>query len=233
MCLAVPPWTMVLMVFLDCKELRRKRKEFISRYSVKHEQLYKNTQSRKGRQLLNAKNLQDCPRNRASSLLLEDNNLQDHHKKKLGFIWCMSLVCGICSEQVMDQSKNSVCSLIRRMTSPLEIISIILTYPVPAVLAMHALVISLYTFPNSNIQSEIVKTRITCLTLSLFYLISILPSLLVDLMNSDTYLILVLFIKYNLSSIHVIFEPLVLIYMRPSLVTNLRITFKRVKPYFI
>ena len=231
MCLAVSPWTLVLMVFLDCKERRRIEKELITGSPGKDDPTCKNNyQMKKERQLLDVKNLQVCPGKNSNTLLLEDDQLKDHHKRKLAFIWGMSLVCGICSEQVMDQSKNLVCSLIRERTSPLEIFSILLTYPIPALFTIFPLMISLYMFPNSNIQSQSLRTRTTCVTLSLCYLLSILPSMLVDLMDTNNNLILALVIKYNLSSIHVIFEPLVILFMRPSLATILRLIFGRRNP---
>ena len=220
MCLAVSPWTVVLLAWLDWdekeKEQQRCRKLCPCPSPRKEEATDKIESKMTEMEILSVRNLPTFPQRKSSILSMDEDLIQDHHKYKLSIIWGMSLLCGMCSEQIMDQSKNPTCSLFRTMTLPVEIISIILTHPVPAVFAMSLCIVifRLSSRPPSY------RTR-TNIILSFLYTLTILPSLLAELMDNGNNLSIIILLKFNLASIHIIFEPVVILYMRPELVACL------------
>ena len=227
MCVAVSPWTLVVMVWLDWNEKREEKQIFndISPSTQIEDDYSKAAEKMTELEILNARNLPQFPPRKTSILSLEEEEepFKDHHKLKLGIIWGMSLLCGLCSEQALDQSKNPPCSLTRRLTSPVEIVSILLTSPLPALFTLCPLFISLCVSPQSHSNHS---TR-TSLVLSICHLLSILPSVLVELMDTANNLAIMMVLKFSLASIHIIFEPLIILYMRPALLAALRTVWTR------
>ena len=230
MCMAVSPWTMVLMVWVDWNERRKEQERCQDPSSSSQiEDASDKTDTKLTEvEILSARNLPQFPCRKKSILSMEEDQFQDHHKKSLGIIWGMSLLCGFCSEQALDQSKNSPSSLTRRMTSPVEIVSILLAYPVPALLTLGPCMMSLKVSPQLKLLPNNPSTR-TSLILSTCYILSILPSLLAELMYTNSNLAIMMVIKFSLASFHIIFEPIVILYMRPPLMIALRMIFRRQK----
>ena len=221
MCMAVSPWTMMLMAWLDWDEKEKKEqnsKELSLSLKIKEDSGNLDAKMTEA-EILSVRNLPQFPPCKTSTLsIVEEEQFQEHHKYKLSIIWGMSLLCGLCSEQALDQSKNPPCSLTRRLSSPVEIVSTLLTQPVPAIFTLSLCILSLHNH----------RTK-TILILSILYIITILPSLLAELMDNGGNISIIILLKFNLASIHIIFEPVVILYMRPDLQAALRTVWKREK----
>ena len=218
MCMAVSPWTMMLMAWLDWDE----KQEHSLSPKIKKDSGNLDAKMTEA-EILRVRNLPQFPPCKTSILsIMEEEQFQEHHKYKLSIIWGMSLLCGLCSEQALDQSKNPPCSLTRRLSSPVEIVSILLTQPVPAILTLSLCILSF----NLSLHNH--RTR-TIVILSILYIITILPSLLAELMDNGGNISIIILLKFNLASIHIIFEPVVILYMRPDLQAALGTVWKREK----
>ena len=221
--MAVSPWTMVLNTWLDCKDKRRnedqQRCQDESPSSLREKITTKADSNDGGKNILSIRNLPESPLRKPSILSIEEDELQEHHKYKLFFIWGISLVCGLCSEQVMDQSKNPPCSLVRRISSPVEIVSILLTLPLPALLIVSAWMISFYLSPHLLSRHHGASINILIFIL---LIITILPSLLAEFMDTGSNLSIIIFFKFIPASLHTIFEPVVMLCMRQDLVHAIR-----------
>ena len=215
MCMAVSPWTMMLMAWLDWDE----KQEHSLSPKIKKDSGNLDAKMTEA-EILSVRNLPQFPPCKTSSLsIVEEKQFQEHHKYKLSIIWGMSLLCGLCSEQALDQSKNPPCSLTRRLSSPVEIVSILLTQPVPAILTLCPC--AMMAFYRTPPLSDNHRIR-TILILSIFYIMTILPSLLAELMDTGSNLSILIMLKFSLASIRIIFEPVVILFMRPDLQAALR-----------
>jgi len=176
---------------------------------------------------LSVENLAQFPSRKVSIVSQEEEYIEDHHKHKLGLIWSVCLVCGLCY-----QWRDTTCSLRRHLSSPLETVSLLLTLPVPAVLAVCPYMVCLCLGPKYNNQITSITSNRTYLLLYFCYFLTILPSLLVDLVDTDndTQVVLIMLVKYSLASLHIIFEPIVLLCSRPDVSSAVKdVFFKRQK----
>ena len=219
--MAVSPWTLVLMAWIDGYEKRKEhqRCKDISPLANIEEETENADSKMTEAEILSVRNLPKLPLRKPSLLSVEEEHFRDQHKYMLSIIWGMSLLCGLCSEQALDQSKNPPCSLTRRLSSPVEIVSILLTQPVPAILSMFPC--AMMAFYRTPPLSDNHRIR-TILILSIFYIMTILPSLLAELMDTGSNLSILIMLKFSLASIHIIFEPVVILFMRPDLQAALR-----------
>ena len=116
--MAVSPWTLVIMAWLNWDQRReeQQRCKDLSLPSKIEEETDKGNSKLTDADILSVRNLPRLPLRKTSIMSIEEEQFQEQHKYMLGIIWGMSLLCGLCSEQALDQSKNPPCSLTRRLS---------------------------------------------------------------------------------------------------------------------
>ena len=113
-------------------------------------------------------------------------------------------------------------SITRNHASKVELASLLLTHPLPVLLAITLLVFHVYQ--TSRQCSRSCKIQ---LTLCVIYLLTIFPSLVVDNLASSVNTCLLVIIKFNLASSHILLEPFILMMFRSDLRTNVKNIFTR------
>ena len=233
MCMAVSPWTMLLIAWLNCIQRRNRleKKQAFRMNKPTYKAIEKSFAPENiepkmtAAEVLSVKNLPLLLPPKKNIEHSKEDPINYHHTIKLIFIWCLSLVCGLCSEQALEESDSIPCSLTRSLHYPVEIASILLTYPIPAFLTLCPYVVSLRYSVSSKFSSfhinpithHFTSCAKTSLLLSICYLLSIMPSLLVELVDMGSNVALLMVVKFSLASLHIIYEPLIILYMRPAL----------------
>ena len=244
MCLSVSPWTVALISLLNCFQKRKnlsRRNALRKKSSVALQTICGSDGEAKlsVAEVLSVKNLPVLvmipPRKKLKNSNPEENLINYQHTVQLLVIWSLALACGLCSEQALQQPEDLPCSLTRSLTNMVELFSLILTYPLPTILTIcpyAVIMLSAYVDPHfslffciSPITKHFSNCAKTCLILSICYFFTIMPSLLVDLVEINVAILML--IKYSLASLHIIFEPLVILFMRPSLLQSVLSSLQR------
>ena len=138
-------------------------------------------------------------------------------------IWMMAAFCGCLSDQLWSNSSltDNNCQILRNYSSNVELLSLLLTFPLPLILTLALLVFRVCQTSFQFSQSCRIQ-----ITLCVVYLLTIFPSLVVDNLAQSLNTTLLVIIKFSLASFHIILEPGILLLYRSDLSENVKNIFK-------